>query len=132
MHELKWNQFEIVECIGTVPVFGELLDAFTFENVLDDLCVRLSVWPWENIVAIEMARDSKVDPFFSLFFVVRDQIAFIKEEKLMSLRFLDCVIISSRFWQYERDEREKYFDFETTMKTDFELSTFPRLALKVL
>lgn len=132
MRELKWNKFEFVECLGAVPVYDEFFDSFTFSNVLDDLTVALTVWPWESTIAISIANDTDAEPFLSLNFVVRDQITFIKEKEFMSLQFRDSVLVSTRFWQNEKDEIEEYLNLEATMKADFELSTFPRLAFRVL
>lgn len=132
MRELKWNQFEFVECLGTVPIFDEFFNSFTFSNVFDGLALQLTVWPEERTVAISIATVTEEQPVLSLNFVVLDQITFIKEKEFMSLKFRDSVLVSTRFWQNEKDEIEEYLNLETTMKADFELSTFPRLALKVL
>lgn len=132
MRELKWNQFEIVECLGAVPEYDEFFNSFTFSNVLDDLAVQLTVWPWESSVALTIAKDEDSDPFLSLIFAVRDEVVLIKEKEFMSLQFRDSVLVSSKFWQYEKDEIEKYLNLETIMKTEFELETFPRLAFRVL
>jgi hypothetical protein len=132
MQELNWNQYEFIECLGTVPRHDEFFNSFTFSNVFEGLSLELTVWPSERSIAISIANDTIADSFLSLLFVVGNQVTFIKDEKFMGLRFRGSVAVPSNFWQYEKDEQELFISVAEKMKTDFELSTFPRLAFRVL
>jgi hypothetical protein len=136
MPELKWNEYDFIECFGVLPEKEEFFTSHYFRVVKDELLLEMTIWQYESCIAISISKATDKIPFFSVHFLVRDEVVFINEKESAHLKFQDCILVSSRFWMYEErmklsDKQSDYFDKETfPEKLDFELHSYPRIKLK--
>lgn len=135
MPELKWNEYDLIECLGVLPEEDDFFTSHNFRLVKDELLLDMTIWQYESCIAISISKETDEIPFFSVHFLVRDEIIFINEKESAFLKFQDCFLVSSRFWMNEErmkplNEKMDYFDkndFPT--KLDFELHVFPKIKL---
>ena len=104
----------------------------SFTIIKDGLKVELTLWQDESLVAISIYQESNPKPFIEFNFIVRDKIKFLNEKASSQLIFCDCVFVENRFW---RNSEENELDFFNTdkirTKTDFVLSTYPKLEFRI-
>jgi hypothetical protein len=128
MPQLKWNQYDFVECLGVVPKVGDYETEYIFEAENDGLRVLINVWPSESIVQISLFRDGSADYVTSFGLAVRGEVRFINDKRGSYLEFVQCVVVPNRFYYFDMHsvfESDKYTD-----SLDFELRTSPDIQLK--
>lgn len=136
MPELKWNEYDFIECLGVLPEKEEFFTSHYFELSRDDLFLQITVWQHESCVAVSISKESDKQPFIIFHLLVRDEIIFINEKESSFLRFQNCIIVSSRFWMNreivklldQQNDHSNKKDFPS--KIDFELHVYPRLEIK--
>ena len=133
MSELKWNEYEVIECLGVLPEKEEFFTSYNFRFNKDGLFLEMTIWPYESCIALSISKESDEKPFMTIYFIVRDKLEFISAKNFASLQFLDALLVSSRFWMSRPEKIQNYFDKNIFAKqTDFELIVYPRLEFKVL
>ena len=132
MPELKWNDHEVVECLGVLPETDEFFASHYFKKSFGQIRLELTIWQNESLVALSLFDATGTSAFLDLDFIVRDRIEFRNETKFASLRFHDAVLVSSRFWMIYDEVKHDLFDAaKIPTKLGFELSTYPKLEFKV-
>lgn len=133
MPELKWNETDVIECLGVLPETDEFFSSHSFLLNKDGLFINITIWQIESLVALSIAKDSKAVPFLDIHFVVRDRIDFINEKDYSSLIFRDCIVVSDQFWMYYKSDKNDVFDKTAfTWVTDLELTVYPGFHFKSL
>jgi hypothetical protein len=131
MPELRWNEYEVIECLGVLPEEEEFFASHYFRLIKDGLLLEMTIWQYESCIAISASKETDEKPFITLYFLVRDKVTFINEKNSAALKFQDCIVVSSRFWMYREDENKDYFDKNIFPgKLDFELHVYPGIELK--
>ena len=136
MAELKWNEYDFIECLGVLPEKEEFFTSHYFRLVKDELLLQMTIWRYESCVAISISKEFDEKPFVTFYFLVRDEVIFINEKESSFLRFQDCVIVSNRFWMNQEimkpfNQRNDYSnkdDFPS--KINFELHVYPNLEIR--
>ncbi|MET0753624.1 MAG: hypothetical protein ABWZ66_09630 [Pyrinomonadaceae bacterium] len=125
MRELKWNEYDFVECLGVLSEFDEdsLIYFFKFEK--DGLILEIGVCAYQSFVEISLSQKSGDEHFLTTSFFVRDKIQYINEKNVSFLEFNDCVI--SDLYDIDFSNKEKYSDY-----VRFEIHTFPKFQIKFL
>lgn len=132
MPELKWKDYEVVECLGVLPETDEFFTSHYFQKVFGSIRLGLTIWENESLIAVSLFEDQTTEPFLDLCFIVRDRIEFVSEAKFSSLRFHDTVIVSSRFWRIYDEDKSDWFDTKLlSTRICFELITVPKFEFKV-
>ena len=130
MRELKWNQYDFVECLGVLPVISPYDNSYCFNLKNESLSLEINVIDYFSVIAIYAFITNSEIPTFSLQFVVRDEVCFVNDKKISYLLFKDCIVISNDFYSVESYE-EKVFDQDKFPKyLDFELYILPKFQLK--
>ena len=131
MPEFIWNEYEVIECLGVLPETEEFFTSHYYRLVKDELLLQMTIWQHESCIAISLSRESDESSFFTIYFIVRDFLEFINTKNFSSLKFRDSIIVSSRFWMYEENDRKNYFDKDIfPTKLDIELCVYPKLQIK--
>lgn len=129
MPELVWSEHEVIECLGVLPETDEFFTSHYFKLVKDEFLLQMTIWQHESCIAFSISKEKDESPFISIYFVVRNNLEFINAKNFASLKFHDCIIVSSRFWVYE--ENKNFFDKDIfPTKLDLELCVYPRLEIK--
>ena len=97
MPELKWNEYDFVECLGVLSKTDEFFCSHGFTIIKDGLKVDLTLWQYESLVVISIHQESNPKPFIEFSFIVRDKIKFMNEKSISQLIFCDCVFVENRF-----------------------------------
>ena len=133
MPELRWNEYEVIECLGVLPEKEEFSTSHYFKLAKDGLILEMTIWQHESCVALSFSKEDAEKPFITFYFIVRGRVEFVNERNFASLRFLDSVLVSSRFWMYDREKTGDYFKKDFFPKeADFELTVHPHFEFKVL
>ncbi|MDQ3129510.1 MAG: hypothetical protein M3Q99_01955 [Acidobacteriota bacterium] len=131
MPELIWNEYEVIECLGVLPETEEFFTSHYFKLVKDKFILQITIWQIESCIAISISKENDEKPFLTIYFIVRDILEFMNAKNFSSLKFQDCIIVSSRFWMYEENEKKNYFDKDIfPTKLNIELCVYPRLEIK--
>lgn len=129
MPELKWNQYDFIECFGVLPIYEEEYDVFTlFEVKRENLKLELSVWQHESLFSISLFQNKEENPFIRFYFVVRDKVRFINDKRGRYLEFSDCIIVESRFYYIETGELFNNNSFPRHL--NIELIVDPKIVVK--
>ena len=131
MPKLNWNEHEVVECLGVLSETEEFFVSHNFRLAKNDLFLEITIWQDESCVALSLSKENVEMPFLTIHFLVRDKIAFFSEKDVGFLKFQDCIIVSGRFYVYQKGESDDYFNknkFSTEL--NIELHTYPRIELK--
>ena len=122
MHELKWNEYEFVECLGVLGNFDEDSVLYTFKTVKDDLVLEIVICHYESLVQIFLSQKNKNEPFFKISFLVRNEIRYVNEKKSSFLEFSDCIV--ANWYDPELFDKNRCSTYVT-----FRLYTFPKFQL---
>lgn len=125
MPSLKWNEHEVVECLGVLSKFDEEWVEYSFEYQRDDLILKLFITHYESLVNIYLAQKLAGEPFLKFSFLVRDEVRYINEKNAAYLEFSDCVVSNS--YDSELFDKSKY-----PSHSNFEIHTYPKFQLKFL
>ncbi len=131
MPELICNEYEVIECLGVLPETEEFFTSHYFRLTKNELLLEITIWQHESCITISISKETDEKPFITIYFIVRDSLEFVNAKNFASLKFHNCVIVSSRFWMYQEDRKKNYFDkdiFPTEL--DIELCIYPRLEIK--
>jgi hypothetical protein len=129
MPELKWNENEVIECLGVLPEKEDFFESHNFKIQKDGLILEMTIWQYESLVALSIFKENNDKPFLTLYFIVRNEIKFINEKDFASLQFCDVVVVPIRFWMYESPD---LFDKKNcATKLNIELTVYPQLEFKV-
>lgn len=93
MHDLKWSDYQVIECLGVLPTVDEYKVDYSFKKESGGLTLELSVWPLESLVALSLFRNGYEHQFYSIWFVVRDRVRYINDKRGSYLNFEDIVIV---------------------------------------
>lgn len=132
MPELKWKDYEVVECLCILPETDEFFTSHWFVKRFGPLRLELTIWENESLVAVHLFQGVDTTPFFDLSFIVRDCIEFVSEAEFTCLRFRNSVIVNSRFWQIDEEDKQDWFDTRLLpTNIGFELTSYPNFEFKV-
>lgn len=112
MPELVWNEHEVIECLGVLPVSDEYKTEYYFEVANGGLRLKISLWPIESLLACSLFEKSGNTPVTSVWFVVRKHLIYVNDKRGSFLRFEDIVIVrpARGYYLYEGDvfDRSKF------------------------
>ena len=132
MPQLKWNEYDFIECLGVLPQTDEYFCSHSFVVIKDNLKLELTLWQYESLVAISLSQGNRQDAFLTLYFIVRENIKFLNEKNSSVLKFCDCIFVENRFWLSSEDNKIDYFDeSKIPTKTNLLLSIYPKLEFKI-
>ena len=132
MPTLKWNEHEVVECLGVLAETDEFFCSHSFVRAWDSIRLELTIWQLESTVACSLFNGSAPSPFLALHFIVRDRIEFVNRPEFASLKFHDAVVVKSRFWLEHDESHHNWFDQELfPTEIGFELTAHPNFEFKV-
>jgi len=93
MSELRWNEWEVVECLGVLPEIDETWHRWhKFRVEKDGLVLKVEVCEFLNLVSVELSRISDTEPLFYSLFFVRGEVSYQNEKKLNYLKLNNCHI----------------------------------------
>lgn len=123
MPELKWNEYDFIECLGVLSKFDEEWVEYSFEYKRDDLILEIFIKTYESLVQIYLSQESNENPFLIFSFVVRGGVRYVNEKNSAFLEFSDCII--ANYYDSEFFDKNKFSTYST-----FEIHTFPKFQLK--
>jgi len=123
MPGLKWNEFEFVECLGVLSKFDEDWVQYSFEYKTDGLVLKIFITPYESLINISLALESKKESFLRFSILVRGEVRYINEKNFAYLNFSDCIV--SNYCNPDLFDKNKYPSY-----SNFEIHTFPNFQLK--
>jgi hypothetical protein len=129
MPELKWNQYDFIECLGVLPEVEEYETNHFFKLEKDGLILEMTIWQYESLIAVSLIQKEAEKPFLTFFFVVRDEIKFRNDKESSYLEFIDSVIVPLRFYHLSQGDVFNKANYPTDIS--IELWTYPQLEIKV-
>ena len=128
MPQLKWNQYDFVECLGAVPTVGGYETEFRFVVEQNELRLEVIVFPDESLVQVSLFRAGSDDYLTTFGLAVRGEVRFINDKRGAYLEFEQCVVVPNRFYYF--DMRSVFAGDKYPDSVDFELHTSPDFQLK--
>lgn len=125
MSELKWKEYEIIECLGVPPKFDEEWLEYAFEYFTDELVLELFIKPYDSFVAMYLRQKSEEKAFLEVSFRVRNEIRYVNEKSAAFLEFSDCVF--SNYYHSELFDKKEFSN-----SINFEIHTVPNFQIKFL
>lgn len=95
MPELKWNEYDFIECLGVLPKIDEYETGHHFSVGKDGLNLVLSIWQYDCLFEISLSQSGKDNPFINFYLSVREEVKFINDKRGKYLSFQGCTIVSS-------------------------------------
>jgi hypothetical protein len=123
MPELKWNEYDFVECLGVLAKFDEDWIEYSFEYKTSGLVLKIFINPYESLVNIYLSQELSEEPFLKFSFLVRGEVRYINEKNSGYLEFSDCIV--SNYCNPDLFDKSKYPSY-----SNFEIHTFPKFQLK--
>ena len=129
MHKLKWNEYEIIECLGVLPEIDETWHRWhKFKIEKDNLVLNVDFCEYQNLVCVELSRSLDIEPLFYSLFLVRGEVSYQNEKNFNMLRLNDCLI---SFEEFTYSDNVNVFDtIKYPSNIHFEIYTFPKIQLK--
>gem|GEM_PF-5576409 len=123
MRDLKWNELDVVECLGALAVFDEDDAVYRFRVERDGLALELDICAYDSSIEIGLYKLGSPVPLFDTSFFVRGEIRHINEKNLSWLEFSDCIIAPITFdsESFEPQSAKSYVRFEIQMLPNFRL-----------
>ncbi len=128
MPELKWREYDFVECLGILPERDEFFESHFFRMEKDDLVLEVTVWQYESVVAISLSQVSNRRCFITIYFAVRNKIEFVNEKNSAILRFCDIITVPNRFFYLE--DKDVFDRDKVKNNQNLELCIYPHLELQ--
>jgi hypothetical protein len=122
MPELRWNEYDFLECFGVLPQLDEDTVFYFFKVELDNLILEINICHYESLVEIILSQKDNITPFLCLSFLVRNEIRFVNEKNVSFIEFSDCIITKS--YDSELFDKEKYPNH-----SNFQIHGFPNFKL---
>lgn len=127
MPELKWNEHEVIECLGVLPKVDDYETGHHFRVEKDEIILVLSIWQYDCLVEISLYQSNKKNPLINFHISVRDEIKFINDKRGSFLRFQDCSVISS---MYPLTESMKFYKMESPEFLNMALEVEPEIRIQ--
>jgi hypothetical protein len=124
MRQLKWNEYEVVECLGVLSIFDEDSGFYDFKVEIGDLVVELGICSYNSFVEIRLFQSTNAIPIFETSFYVFKEIRFINERNISYSEYSDCVI--ARLYDFDHNDGSEPIEFVT-----FQLHMLPNLQLRI-
>ena len=130
MPELKWNDYEVIECLGVLPEIDDYSTGHHFKVEKSGLMLEMSIWQYESLIAISLYQTISEKPFITLWFVVRDKIRYINDKRGSFLEFTDFLIVKNRAYYIE--EGDVFVESKFPMKLNLELTIEPEIYFRIV
>ena len=120
IQSLDWDEYEVVECLGVVPIIEEYKAEYSYKVETDTLHLWLHIYPEESIVLLRLYQNAVEEPLVQMNLVVRGKVRCVKDEHGEYLVFGQCVVGpdfgSSGFaWKVFANE-ESYADVDCELR----------------
>lgn len=90
MRELRWNEHDIVECLGVVGKFDETSGVHSFKVRRNEWTLDLGIGAYDRYVSVFLLTEQGMPVFETGFYIFGD-IVYVNESKAAFLDFRDCV-----------------------------------------
>jgi hypothetical protein len=97
MPELNWDQTDFIECLEVLPQTNEYGTEQIFQLDREGLSLKVSVWPLESVVYLDLHRVNHEARIIGFALFVRGRVEHVKERSFEYLRFHDALPAPSRF-----------------------------------
>lgn len=130
MPELRWNEYEVIECLDVLPKVDDYKTGHHFKVEKNGLILEMSIWQIESFLTISLFQEKTDNPFLTIWFVVRDEIRYIKTKHSSLLEFSDFLIIKNRGYYIE--EGDVFVESKFPMKLNLELTVEPEISIRIV
>ena len=130
MPELKWNEYEFIECLGVLPEVEDYSTKHHFKIEKNGLILEISIWQYESLITISLYKTENEIPFISLCFVVRDKIRYVNYKRGSFLEFADFLLVKNRGYYIE--EGDVFVKSKFPMKLSLELTVEPEISIRIV
>lgn len=127
MQNLRWDEFEVLECLEVVPESEEDGVWFSYSVVQKHTALNLMVWPIESLIQISLLDTSNQLPVIDFSLITREGVFRKKYSELDCLEIRDCIIVPNDFqWSDSVDMFDKKvwpygISFEITIKPQIQI-----------
>ena len=129
MPELKWNEYEVIECLGVLPEIDETWHRWhKFRVEKDGLVLKVEVCEFLNLIFVELSRISDTESLFYSLFFVGGEVKYKNEKNLTWLKLNNCIIVLEEFTYSDNDNVFDKIKFPNDI--NFEIYTFPKIQLR--
>lgn len=130
MPELKWNEYEIIECLSVLPEIDDYNTGHHFKVEKNNLILKMSIWQHESLIAISLYQTGNENPFMIFWFVVRDEIRYINDKRGSFLEFSNFLIIKNR--SYYIEQGDVFEESKFPIKLNLELTIEPEISFRIV
>jgi hypothetical protein len=126
MRDLKWNELDVIECLGALSVFDEENVIHRFVTERDEFVLEVDICAYNSFVEVRLNKSRSRIPVFDTSFFVLEGIRHIKEKDLSWLEFSDCLVAPVTFDEESFAPRSSktYASFQIQMLPQFRLRFF--------
>lgn len=130
MPQLKWNEYEVIECLGVLPEVDDYNTKHHFKVEKNGLILEISIWQYESLLAISLYQTENEMPFITLWFVVRDKIRYVNYKRGSFLEFADFLLVKNRGYYIE--EGDVFVKSKFPLKLNLELTVEPEISIRIV
>lgn len=130
MPSLKWDKYEVLECLEVAPEIEEYEIGFLYKVVQEKLTLHLMIWQFDSVVEISMLNTDNQSLVMTFSALVRGGIYRKKYKNFEILEIQDCIIVSDRFYSFEIGDLfdKKVCPYGITL----EVSIKPEIHIKII
>ena len=101
MSVLKWDKYEVLECLEVAPEIEEHDISFSYNVVQEKLTLLITIWQYDKVVQFTMLDTNSQLPVLKFTVLVRGGIYRKKYKNLELLEIQDCDFVTDRFYYIE-------------------------------
>jgi hypothetical protein len=91
MRELRWNELDVVECLGVMGRLDEDSAVYEYRVEIDDLILDLAICAYHSHVSVNLSNTKKNLSIFEAEFFIAEELEYINEGRIGYLEFSDCI-----------------------------------------
>jgi hypothetical protein len=131
MPQLRWDQREVLECVGVVPETDEYDTYHSYTIEREGLKLLLTLWQFESVLQLSLYRGNQRDTILHMALAIRGPVQFKRTKRYEWEEFLlfsDCVSVPNRFYYhklgdvFDTDKFPYSFDVEVAFYPDIRIS----------
>jgi hypothetical protein len=120
MPKLDWDETDTIECLEVLPEYSESGTVVHFEVSRNGLTLRISVFPYESTMLLDLYRCGAERPLIGFALLVLGRVEFRKEKCGEYLWIHNAVPASRRFssyaeWEDILDSPYRFYGLDATL-----------------
>lgn len=101
---LRWNESDLLECLGVEPFLEDDDQSYEFNIKGDSIDLQVKILPQNDVVGIKTISKRTGENYTSNYYIVLGSISYNSEDEV--LVFTDCIPIDDEFYHSHFDRSD--------------------------